>query len=144
MEMKVYYFTVMAVGIMLLFSLAGIDTASSKIVSTIGNPENWTSGFLWVAAIAAFGLFLVLTSRISALGFTFQASTESIVAAVVIATYSIFAADILSIISLLNSITGSTGTETTSKWIYYLGWLIIIPLMAGYTLALIDWIRGTD
>ena len=137
--MKVYYLTVMAVGIMFLFYVAGIETNSSNIISAIGNPTNWSSGTIWVLAIAAMSAFLLLTNKISAFGFTVQASTEAIIAVFVGGIYIIFAADLYSIVTFVGSI-----TDSSTNWIYYLVWSLIVPLMIGYTISLIDYIRGSD
>ncbi len=143
--MKIYYFTIISVGLMFLLSIAGIETNSSKIISSIGSPENWNSGFLWVAVLIAITSFIALTNRISAAGFSIQASTESIVALFVLGIYVVFVSDLYSVVLFAYSIThSSSGVITADGWAYYMIWFLIIPLLAGYTIALIEFIRGVD
>ena len=57
--MKVYYFTVIAIGLMFVLYFGGVQTNSQLIVNTLAgnNPENWSSGVMWAAAIIAFAAF---------------------------------------------------------------------------------------
>ena len=66
---------------MFLLLVGGVETSSGKIISAIGgnSPSLWESSLLWIAIIAAMGSF-VLTNKISAGGFSFQGSRESIMA----------------------------------------------------------------
>lgn len=144
--MKVYYFTVIAVGLMFTLFLAGIDTTSSQVISFVGgtSPESWRTSLLWIAAIAAFAAFAT-TSRVSVGGTSYQASVEFVVAGFVTATYAIFASDMYSIVSKMYSLTcPEIGGILACSWEYWVVWAIIIPIMAGYTISLISYIRGSD
>jgi hypothetical protein len=135
--MKVYYFTIIAIGLMFTLNLAGINTGSHQILDLIGGTTPSTTSNLWIYIGIALIAFTVLTS-VSIGGFAINKTTESIVAALIYAVFAFFLADMYSIVSLVGTITNFTG------WMYFGTWAVIIPLMAGYGLSLIDYIRGTD
>lgn len=139
--MKVYYFTIMAIGIMFLFGMLGIETMSNSILSNLGTPDNWNNSYIWLAigfAIAAFGATI---TKINSGFVSFQVTSESVVAALIGSIYLIFAADLYSIVSYVYSITVDS---PTTLWIYYVVWAIIVPLLVGYGISVIEFIRGTD
>jgi len=138
--MNIYAFTIIAIGLMFTLYLGGVETTSSNLITFFTNDSgSWTSNTLWLFAIIAFGAFVALTSRISAGGFSYQASSESVMAAFVIGIYVFFAADLYSVIAYFNAI-----TEDANRWIYYIVWAILAPLLAGYTISLIKFIRAAD
>ena len=144
--MKIYYFTVIAVGIMFLLFLGGIETNSSKLLDAIGgvNPSGWESSTLWIIAIATFTGF-VATTRITIGGYSLTPSIEAVVAVFVAAMYVLFASDMYSIVTKIGeSSCDVVGTISTCGWEYLVAWAIILPLMAGYTISLISYIRGAD
>lgn len=137
--MKVYYFTVIACGLMFLLNLAGIDTNSSQIINFISgsNIDGWRTSLMWIAVGVAVGGF-ILTTRISIGGFSYSPSVESVVAIFIGAIYLIFASDMYSIVSKVSTLTGGTG------WAYWAVWALIIPMMAGYSISIVSYIRGTE
>ena len=135
--MKIYYFTIIAIGLMFTLNLAGINTGSHQILNLVGGTTPTTTSQLWVYIGIALVAFSVLTS-VSIGGFAINKTTESIVAVLMYAVFSFFLADMYSVVSLVGTITDFTG------WQYYVTWAIIIPLMAGYGLSLIEYIRGVD
>jgi len=144
--MKVYYFTVIAVGIMFLMYLGGVETTSNNLVSAVGgiNPSGWESSTLWILAIAAFVGF-VATTRITIGGYSLTPSVEAVVAVLVTGMYILFAADMYSVVSKIGESSCEViGTLSTCGWEYLLAWAIVLPIMAGYTISLISFIRGSD
>lgn len=137
--MKIYYFTVIAIGLMFTLNLAGINTGSHQILTLIGGTGkiDYNATQLWTYIIIALVAFTVLTS-VSIGNFAINKTTESVVAGLMYAIFGFFVADMYSIVSLVGSLTNYTG------WEYWVVWAVIVPIMAGYGLSLIEYIRGTD
>jgi hypothetical protein len=146
--MKVYYFTVIAIGLMLTLYLGGIDTTSSQIITGISgqNPSFWQSSALWIALAAALGGFIATSVRIG-IGSTFtQVTRESVVAGLMTVVYVIFASDMYSIITKVKSIECTIGQSIVGcgSWILWTIWVIINALLVAYALAIIEFIGGHD
>lgn len=135
---KVFNYTILLVGLLLLFYLSGIPTASHQLIDVLfgsdlkGNPITSTFaqliGSLFVAAAAA---------GITASFFGRQ-SNESSIFAVIIGTTLLFwtTADFMSIPVLLG--------ETAPVWVKSVLYLIFFPLIAGYYIAMVQFWRGND
>lgn len=144
--MKIYYFTAIAVGLMFLLYIGGVATTSNNIIGFVGgnNPSGWESSGLWIAAAVAF-LAFAGTSRLSIGGLTAQASVEFVIAGLIGALYVIFAGDLYSIVGLVGATSCPVGGALKScGWEYWTIWGVIVPLMTAYTIALIEFIRGSD
>jgi len=131
---------------MFILLIGGVETTSSKIINSIGGngPSLWQSSAFWIAIVVAFGAF-VLTNRISAGGFSFQASRESVMAGLATALYIFFASDMYSIVSKVGETTCPVGAALSAcGWEYWVIWAIIMPLLAGFGISLISFIGGTD
>ena len=131
---------------MFLLLIGGIETSSSKIIDSIGGngPSLWKSATLWVAVIAALGAF-VLTNKISAGGFSFQASRESVMAGFATAIYVFFMTDLFSIVSKVAETTCPIGAALRAcGWEYWVIWAMIIPLLVGYAISLVSFVGGSD
>ena len=144
--MRVYNYTLIAIGIMFILLVGGVETNSSLIIQGIGgdNPSFWKTSTLWIAVIAALVAFIA-TNRISAGGFSFQASRESVMAAFATAIYVVFMSDLMSIVSKVAETTCPIGASITGcGWEYWIIWAIVIPMGAGYGISLIQFIGGSD
>lgn len=132
---------------MFLLLIGGIETSSSQIINAIGGngPSLWQLSTFWIAIAAALVLF-VATNKISAGGFSFQASRESVMAAFIGTIYIIFASDMYSIVSKIYSIECAVGTGLLScgSWEYWLIWAIVMPLLIGFGISIIQFIGGSD
>ena len=162
--MKVYVMTVIVVGIMILFNLAGIPTTSNKVltifantntsnvvapvsVTTEGNSSSFSinssatpnSTIYWIVAVVVF-LVIAATSQITIGGFSLRGSIESVIAGFIGTIYVLFVIDLLSILNLIASY---YGTEPLG-WAYWVAFAIIIPTIAGYTISVVEFIRGND
>jgi len=140
--MKVYTFTVIAIGIMFLFNIAGLDTGTSQILDALGGVET-TGGFqgtnLWIAiAVFVAASIAVAVSRISIGGFSLNTPIEALIATFIGGIYLLFASDLYSIVSYIGGIAGTT------SWEYYTCWAVIVPILAGYTISIVEFIRGND
>jgi len=131
---------------MFLLLVGGIETSSSKIISSIGGigPSLWQSSVLWLAVIGALGAF-ALTNKISAGGFSFQGSRESVMAGFATVIYIFFMADLFSIVSKVGESTCPAGAALRAcGWEYWVIWAMIIPLLVGYAISLIQFVGGSD
>ena len=157
--MKLYYFIIIAIGIMFTFNLAGIDTSSHLILNKLqvnNNQLNETelnptvsessviatitgAGSFWIAVAAFFVVLMIAVStRVSAGFVSFQATTESVFAGIAAFIFAMFSLDIFSILIKIRDITHGIG------WEFNLTWIIIIPFLVGFTISLIEFIRGND
>jgi len=144
--MKIYYFTAIAVGLMFLLYIGGVDTTSNSIINFVGgnNTSGWVGSGLWLAVIVAFFAFAG-TSRLSLGGYTAQASVEFVLAGLVGALYIVFAGDLYSIVGLVGKTACPVGGALKDcGWEYWTIWGVIVPLMTAYSIALIEFIRGSD
>ena len=131
---------------MFLLLVGGVETSSSKIIGAIGGdgPSLWESSTLWLTVIVALGAF-VLTNKISAGGFSFQASRESVMAGFATVIYVFFMSDLFSIVSKVGETTCPVGAAISAcGWEYWVIWALIVPLLAGYAISLISFIGGSD
>jgi len=144
--MRVYNATIIAIGVMFVLLIGGISTTSSKVIDSIGGngPSLWKNSALWVAVAVALAAF-VATNKISAGGFSFQASRESVVAAFAAALYVFFVSDLLSVVSKVGETSCPVGSVITGcTWQYWVIWGMFIPLVAGYGISLVEFIGGSD
>lgn len=134
--MKVYYYLVITVGLMIFLSMAGIDTPSSFIISkmNIFNLETFTTSSFYIALIAV--LVASATAGIIIGSFTRTPIESSLIAGFISATLALLIGDIVSIYIHVLSLGVS--------WIANLLLLILAPFVVGYAISLIEFWRGID
>ena len=162
--MKIYYYTIVFAGIMLMMFFAGIqDTSSSKIISALGlesglglnqGPDsnaftdngitNSGSSYFNISAFGWFGI--LITSLLFGLALTgirlgfnsnfAQTPTELIYGICAGSIGFLFGSDMW---SLLNN-----QSLDSIPWVKMIMQIILIPLAIGYIVALIEFARGTD
>ena len=136
-------------GMMILLLLGGVDTNSSQILDGIsaGNSSLWKSSIFWTAITVALAGFLA-TNKISAGGFSFQATSESITAIFATGIFVFFAADLKSIMAKLSSIKCPLVEECTKltqhTWEFWIVVGIIWPLLVGFGISVLNFVRGND
>lgn len=159
--MKLYYFVIIAIGLMFTFHLAGIETGSGRILDMLTS-ENVSNTIVdydeadytgadtgdilnnnswWVVLAVAFTTLIALAGfrGIRVAGFGLEVNPmNAIVAAVASAIFTMFALDFFSILIHMHEITGGTG------WQYHLTWILIVPILFGFALSLIQFIKGTE
>lgn len=155
--MKVYYFVVVAVALMYLFYLAGIDTASSDILEKIQGRANETaelnpsisesisasdiksSTSIWIAIISAlFVTTFLVGTKINAGFVSFQGSLDSVSAGFGTFIFAMFAFDFYNILIYMRDITNGTG------WEFHITWILVMPFLVGFAVSIVEFIRGTD
>ena len=133
--MKVYFYLVITVGLMILLNMAGIDVPSGFVLSTLNifNLENFTTSTFYLALIA---VFIVSSGFIIIGSFTRIPPESSLLAGFVSLTLVLLIGDIIAIYTHMKSL----GVD----WAANLSLLILAPFVVGYVLALIEFWRGTD
>lgn len=160
--MKLFYYVVIFTGIMLMFNLAGIDTASNKILSSLGNSTgigtntevssrsisntdlSETTGRIGsVSAWGLFGIWLIIfialilaSTEIGIFTVTVQIPIEIAFAYIYLSIGAFFALDMWSIF-----------TNPALDGVYWVKWIIgaiVVPLAVGFIITLIESIRGND
>ncbi len=133
---------------MLILLLGGIETNSSLILSEInaGNSSLWQSSTFWLAIVGAVVAFAA-TNKISAGGFSLQGSRESVMAAFAVAIFIIFAADMMSVVSLVGSKTCAIEAGCTilqHSWEYWVVAGLGFPTLVGFGVSILNFIGGND
>lgn len=129
-------YVMVSVGLMILMSLAGLQTSMGWILSQLGinlsNVQNFSSGYFMGIILAA------ITSLVAVSGIrigVFGAATQTTFAAALLALpMALMIGDLVSIVVLANS--------TAPSWISYIAFLIVVPFLFGYAITLFDWVRG--
>ena len=136
--MKVYFYLVISVGLMILLNMAGIQVPSNLLIDSLNifDLENFTSSTFYKALVGVM-IFGVASIGIGAL---LRTSLESsLIAGFVSGTLVLLLGDIISIYIHMRKI----GAEIPS-WTANLALLIIAPFIIGYAISLIEFWRGTD
>ena len=162
--MKLYYFMIIAIGLMYAFSLTGIETIGSRtlgmlvnnnITDTNVNPDvadytgvTESSGILnyltqnwWIIIAVAFALVIFVGSveGIKVFGSGLELNpVNAIIGGLSAAIFFMFAVDFFNILLYMKDLTGGTG------WEYHITWILIVPFLFGFGYTLIKFIQGTE
>ncbi|UCD20936.1 MAG: hypothetical protein JSW08_00090 [archaeon] len=133
--MNIEDFMVLSVGLVLLLQLAGIPTGANTILSWIGidtsaSGISLSSFLLTIGAIFALG-----TGAGIAISYFTKSPSESWVVATGLAP-SVLTLVVLTFVSIINY-TKEMG------YVYYLTYLIFVPLIAGFGISLVSFWRGS-
>jgi len=137
MAEKIFTYIVITVGIMLFLNAAGFVTAGSVALGWLGIE----GGDLYVFKLSSlFTTFLVVALGALAasgviIGIFGKGSLETSVTA-------LYATPLIALIGDL--ILTVTLAEPGTHWAGYLIMMLMSPLIAGYVIALYDWVRGRD
>lgn len=152
--MKLFYFMIIAIGIMFTFQIAGINTGSNLLLDkfiggTTTNIDPTVSGTspsdiagasnFWIMLNILFAVAIALSIVGAVLGGQrSESAINALVAGAATFIWSMFAIDFWSILKLMSSVTGGSG------WEYWLVWIIIVPFEVGFGYSLINFIQGTE
>lgn len=134
--MRVYYFLIIIVGLMILMNIAGISTTTGYVLNyldIVDNPQNLQNSNLYAIII---GIFLSAVVGGVVIGYFTKSSPESYLIAPLAGILVLFVGDIISIYVYVNSL--------GVAWIKYLVMMILIPIAVGYLESTISWWRGVD
>jgi len=160
--MKFYYFAMIAFGIMLLFTVAGIDGLGTNIrnmvvnngtviqpttqynysatkITSVGTDLTSWSTSLWIKILIALGAMVTLGSitevRTALGGVSFDAA-RALRALFATFLFGVFTSDMWTIITKV--------FETDSGWIAWFLTILILMFLAGFGYSAIEYTGGTD
>lgn len=162
--MKLYYFMIIAIGLMYTFSLAGVDTVTNSVLDRIGlMPDNLNSTVVdydvndysgnsaeniyqtdsWWESIKiamAVLIFLGVASGIQIFGSGINLSNvvTTAMAGLSLVLFSMFVVDFVSVLRKIYIVTGGVG------WEFNIAWVIIVPFILTFAFSLIKFIQGTE
>lgn len=133
---KVYTYMVIAVGLTFLLKFAGIPSGADAFISWLGLSETASGislGLFMIGVAAVFTASVIVGGTIQ-VGFFGTSTPESkIVATFATAVLVVFTSTFVSIITYTKDL----------GFIYYITWLIFIPLLVGFGISIIEYWRGS-
>jgi hypothetical protein len=156
--MKLYYFILSALGIMILLYLGGVNTGSGSVVNSllfnnvsniqISNNQSITQApqsfdfssnlfYLVTAIIGAFAL-VGAVSKIAIGQFQIQSNLDGLYALVGGAFWVLFAQDIVKVLINVYGITGGIG------WEFWIISILSVTFLLGFFICILEFIRGND
>lgn len=141
---KIFMYVWLLGGIALLAAAAGMPTGTGQLISALGiiNTSTWTYNSLWQSG-SLFGNISLMISAAAVLttiimGLYTRSSQESSLVANYVLSGALFgwiAGDIASLIYY---------ASTQHVLVKLLSWLILVPMLLAYFIALVQWWRGND
>jgi uncharacterized membrane protein (UPF0136 family) len=123
---------ILSVGLIFLLQFAGLPTGASLVwLGLTGSASDISSGAFFIAV----GAMLILSVGGIVIGYFTKSSSESFIVGPIAS--GIFAFVTGTFIAILNY-TSDMG------WIYYIIWMIFVPLLVGFGISIIKFWRGTD
>lgn len=136
--MKVFNYTLMILGMLLLLAFAGIPL-ESNILSSFGlgiDFFNLTTSTGWNFLFGAAGILILGLGAALVVGFITKSQTENyVLLPFIVSILIVFAGAFKSIIDY---------TLTIGGWVSGLTILILAPISIGYVISLAEFFRGTD
>lgn len=132
---KVYNYMVMSVGIVLLLKLAGVPTGADSFLIYLGLSGDISQISFGSYLLAIFAIFTVGAGAAIAISFITKSPSESyIVGTIASGILAIITSTFVSLISYTSDL----------GFVYYIVYLIFVPLLIGFGIAIIQFWRGTD
>ena len=133
--MKVYFYVVITLGLMILLNMAGIEVPSNYLINNLNifDLENFTNSTFYLELI---GVLLVSIGFIIIGSFTRTPPESSLIAGFVSGTLVLLVGDIISIYIHMKSL----GVD----WAANLTLLILAPFLIGFIISAIEFWRGAD
>ena len=132
---KVYNYMVLGVGLTFLLKFAGIPSGADWFLFKLGltgDISGVTLGWFYGAVLATFALG---TLGAITIGYFTRSSSESyVMAPVASGVFAMLASTFISIIEYTKDM----------GFVYYITWLIFVPLLLGFGIAIIQFWRGSD
>lgn len=132
---KVYNYMILAVGLTFLLKFAGIPSGADKFIEFLGLAGDASGISLGTFISGVVILFAVGTGAGITISFFTKSSSESyLVAPVALGILTVMIGTFVSIINYTKNM----------GFIYYIVWLIFIPLTLAFGIAIINFWRGND
>lgn len=165
--MRMAHFVIISLGLMFLFYLAGVDTGSSKMMTSVFGSNNITnqnidinpnvsisegvvdssSGIIntlvnkpiWFVILASLLLILILSIfKVSFLSFNWNPSVDAGYIAIGIVIWGLVSLDMFSIWTELNRITGAEG------WMYLITTILIFTYLIAFAFSIFRFARSGE
>jgi hypothetical protein len=132
---KVYNYMVMSVFLIILLKFAGLPTGADSLLVWIGISSDISQISLGAYFLAVAGLFSLGAVASIVIGYYTKSSTESTsVAPIALGIFTVLTSTFVSIINYTKDL----------GFVYYIMYLIFVPLLAGFAVAIIQFWRGVD
>lgn len=132
---KIYNYMIVAVGLTFLLRFAGIPSGADSFITWLGlasDPSGISFGAFFVGIAA---IFVVGTGSGIAISFITKSPSETyIMAPIALGVFTVITSTFISVINYASDF----------GFIYYITYLIFIPLLAGFGIAILRFWRGTD
>ena len=132
---KVYNYMMLSVGLTFLLKFAGIPAGGDFLIEWLGLTYNvsdisYGQFFLLVSA-----LFTIGTGTGIAIGILTKSPTESyIIAPIALGIFLVICGTFISILNYVQDV----------RYIFYMMWLVFVPFLASFAIAIINFWRGID
>lgn len=132
---KVYNYMIIAVGLTFLLKFAGIPSGADTFISWMGLTTNASGVSFGTFFVAIAALFIVGTGTGIAISFLTRSPSESfIVAPIALGIFTVITSTFVSILNYTQDM----------GYIFYIVWLIFVPLLLAFGIAIIQFWRGVD
>jgi len=132
---KVYNYMLISTALTFLLKFAGIPSGADAFVNWLGlsgDVSGISMGAFFVAVAAVFAVGSGAGIAISY--FTKSPSETWVIQGIAAGIFAVITSTFVSIVNYTKDF----------GWIYYLVWLIFIPLLVSFAVAIIQWWRGGD
>lgn len=139
--MRVYNYLVILLGTMMLLNFMGADIASKQIINklSLDQLQNFgLSDFFDISYLEVGGLLIGGAIAISSL---VGGKPELAILAGFVTMLFLFSADMTSLVIYMND---ECSTGQPCRFLYYVSFLVIVPLLAGYIQSIISWWAGRE
>ena len=134
---KVYNYMVLAVGLTFLLKFAGIPSGADAFITWLGlssDSSGVSMGVFFVGVAAVFAASTLVGGTIAIGFFTKSTPESSIVAPIALGIFGVITSTFVSVINYTKDM----------DWVYYVVWLIFVPLLVAFGVAIINFWRGSD
>lgn len=132
---KVYNYMILAVGLTFLLKFAGLPTGADAVINYLGLGGDASGIGLGVFFVAIGAIFAVGTGTGIAISFLTKSPSETfIIAPIALGVFTVISSTFIAIINYTSNL----------GFVYYLSWLIFMPLLAAFGIAIIQFWRGGD
>lgn len=132
---KIYNYMVVAVALTFLLKFAGLPSGADAFINWLGLSGDASGISLGSFFIAVAALFVVGTGSGIAISFITKSSSETyLVAPIALGIFTVITSTFVSIINYTRDM----------GYIYYIVWMLFVPLLGGFGVAIIQFWRGSD
>jgi len=132
---KIYNYMILAVGLTFLLKFAGIPSGADAFVSWLGLVGDASGVSLGVFFVAIAVIFTVGTGSGIAISFLTKSPSETfIIAPIALGIFTVITSTFVSIVNYTKDM----------GYVFYITWLLFIPLLVAFAIAILQFWRGAD